>query len=366
MSRWKSAGVVALLLAVGLCGALHGLPESASRSLASDHAVGQSFRDCESYCPEMVVLPAGRFRIGSPVTEAGRGSDENPQRAVTINYNLAVGKYPVTRGEFAAFVANTGRRPGPCEHWDGKSFRVEEAMDWSNAFHQTDKHPVVCFNWGDSQAYVQWLSNKTGKRYRLLSEAEWEYAARGGTTTAWYWGKSEAKQCRYANGADLSAKTQGVTAPEFVRCNDKYAHTSPVGSFHPNRFGLYDMGGNVGEWVQGCYQDTYRDAPTDGSAVETCAEKFQNARVMRGGGEMSKCRRSVPIVLDFVWPEPIRESRGTKARCQFLISQRSSSTRRLRLARVRGEQLAFVGCAAKINSVTLPKDAAKLRSERPN
>lgn len=283
MNYWKCAHLVALVLAASLFNAVDSLPETANRPLASDHAIGQSFRDCEVYCPEMVVLPTGRFTIGSPLSETGRGSDENPQRVVTINYTLAVGKYPVTRGEFAAFVEDTSRRLGPCEHWDGKSFRVEEATDWRNAFHQTDKHPVVCVNWGDSQAYVQWLSNKTGKRYRLLSEAEWEYAARAGTTTAWYWGKSEANQCRYANGADLAAKTQGVTAPEFGRCDDKYAHTSPVGSFHPNKFGLYDMGGNVGEWVEDCYQATYRDAPTDGSAVETCAEKFQNARVMRGG-----------------------------------------------------------------------------------
>lgn len=282
MTRSNCAGLV-VVLAVGLCNVVGGLPESANRSLPGNHAVGESFRDCEAYCPEMVVLPAGRFTIGSPINEAGRGSDESPQKTVAIRYTLAVGRYPVTRGEFAAFVENTNRRLGRCEHWDGKSFRVEEAVDWSNAFHQTNSYPVVCVNWDDSRAYVQWLSNRTGKRYRLLSEAEWEYAARAGTTTAWYWGKSEANQCRYANGADLSAKTEGVTAPEFVPCNDKYAHTSPVGSFHPNEFGLYDMGGNVGEWVEDCYQDTYRDAPTDGSAVETCAEKFQNARVMRGG-----------------------------------------------------------------------------------
>lgn len=116
-----------------------------------------------------------------------------------------------------------------------------------------------------------------------MSESEWEYAARAGTISAWYWGNSEANQCRYANGADLSAKAQGVTAPRFVSCDDKYAHTSPVGSFRPNKFGLYDMAGNVGEWVEDCYQDTYRGTPADGSAVETCMAKFHNARVMRGG-----------------------------------------------------------------------------------
>jgi formylglycine-generating enzyme required for sulfatase activity len=252
--------------------------------LDNHHAVGQSFRDCNASCPEMVVIPPGKFTIGSSINEHSRGSDENPQQQVTIAYALSVGKYPVTRGEFEVFVKDTGRMLGPCEHWDGNSFRTEEGVFWNNVFHQSDRHPVVCVNWEDARAYVQWLSRKTGKSYRLLSEAEWEYAARAGTTSAWYWGDSEANQCRYANGADLSAKAQGITAAGFVNCNDGYPRTSPVGSFRPNPFGLYDMAGNAGEWVEDCYQDTYRGAPTDGSPVETCMPKFHDARVMRGGG----------------------------------------------------------------------------------
>lgn len=274
----------ALAVALGLCNNIDGSPAVTNPAVARDHAVGQSFHDCEAYCPEMVTLPPGRFTIGSPIDEIGRGSDENPQKVVTIAYAFAVGKYLVTRAEFAAFVKDTGRKLGPCEHWDGKSFRVEEGVYWSNVLHQTDRHPVVCVNWEDSRAYVEWLSQKTRRRYRLLSESEWEYAARAGTTSAWYWGNSESNQCRYANGADLSAKGQGVTAPRFVGCDDKYAHTSPVGSFRPNKFGLYDIAGNAGEWVEDCYQDTYRDTPADDSAVETCMAKFHNARVMRGGG----------------------------------------------------------------------------------
>lgn len=256
----------------------------AADPLIDGHAAGESFRDCEAYCPEMVVVPPGKFTIGSPMTEAGRGSDETPQQVVTIARALAIGKYPVTRGEFAAFVKDTGRDLGPCEHWDGKSFRIEEGVYGNNVFHQTNRHPVVCVNWDDAQAYVQWLSRKTAKRYRLLSEAEWEYAARAGTVTAWYWGASEADQCCYANGADLSAKARGVAVAGFVNCDDKYPETSPVGSFPANQFGLFDMAGNAGEWVEDCYHDTYRDVPRDGSAVETCMPQFQNARVMRGGG----------------------------------------------------------------------------------
>lgn len=280
LKHWATIAV-----AMSLCCSPEGFAASPGSSPGGDHPVAQqAFRDCARDCPEMVVIPPGRFTIGSPIGEAGRGSDENPQKIVTIAYALAVGKYPVTRGEFAAFVADTGRKLGPCEHWDGKSFHVEPGIYWSNAPHQTDRHPVVCVNWDDTQTYVQWLSHKTGRRYRLLTEAEWEYAARAGTTTAWYWGDSEAAQCRYANGADLSAKAQGVAVSGFVSCDDKYPQTSPVGTFGTNKFGLYDMAGNVGEWVEDCYHDTYLDAPDDGGAVETCMPKFHDARVMRGGG----------------------------------------------------------------------------------
>ena len=248
------------------------------------HKAGQTFRDCNGSCPEMVVIPPGKFMIGSPASEPGRGTDENPQQQVTIGDRLAAGKYPVTRAEFAEFVKDTGRKLGPCEHWDGQSFHVAEGIYWNNVDGQTDRHPVVCVTWEDARAYVQWLARKTGKSYRLLSEAEWEYAARAGTTGAWYWGDQEADQCRYANGADASAKIKGTAAPEFVSCDDHFPRTSPVGSFRPNPFGLYDMAGNAGEWVEDCYHDTYSGAPTDGSAVETCMPKFHNARVMRGGG----------------------------------------------------------------------------------
>jgi Sulfatase-modifying factor enzyme 1 len=127
-NRWA-----VLVLAMGVWYAIDGLAASAHRALIGNHAVGQTFRDCKPYCPEMVFLPPGRFTIGSPLSEVGRGSDENPLKVVTIGYAIVVGKYPVTRGEFAAFVEDTGRKLGPCEHWDGNSFRVEEGIDWRNA-----------------------------------------------------------------------------------------------------------------------------------------------------------------------------------------------------------------------------------------
>jgi formylglycine-generating enzyme required for sulfatase activity len=173
-----SAGLfaVALLAAAGIVDGERPL----DGRVDANRAVPQSLRDCDIYCPEMVIVPPGSFTIGSPLGELGRGSDESPQRMVTIASTLAVGKYPVTRGEFAAFVKDTGRTLGPCERWDGNSFRIEEGTYWSGVFRQTDQHPVICVNWDDSQAYVQWLSRKVGKRYRLLSKAEWEYACSRG------------------------------------------------------------------------------------------------------------------------------------------------------------------------------------------
>ena len=131
------------------------------------------------------------------------------------------------------------------------------------------RRPVMNVSWEDARAYVQWLSRETGQRYRLLTEAEWEYVARAGTTTSRYWGQSEAGQCRYANGED-----------GFGPCPDGYENTAPVGSFQPNAFGLYDVLGNVLEWTEDCWNGDYSGAPTNGSAWQAgdCS-----LRVLRGG-----------------------------------------------------------------------------------
>jgi formylglycine-generating enzyme required for sulfatase activity len=134
------------LLATGLATSSRAWPHAQVALLASNHVVGQSFRDCQTYCSEMVIVPQGKFTIGSPIGEAGRGTDENPQKVITIAYALAVGKYAVTRADFAAFAEDTGQKLGPCEHWDGKSFGIEKGVYWNNAFHQDNRHPVVCAN----------------------------------------------------------------------------------------------------------------------------------------------------------------------------------------------------------------------------
>ena len=217
---------------------------------------GRSFRDCAD-CPEMVVVPAGSFMMGSPEVEQGRSKDESPQHKVQIPRALAIGKAEITRAQFARFVADSGHKAGGC---------------WSDpGFAQTDDHPVVCINWHDADAYTQWLARKTGKNYRLLSEAEWEYAARAGQQTARYWGEAFNPQgCKYANIADFTKN-----------CGDGQAHTAPVGSYQANSFGLHDMIGNAAEWTQDCWNDSYSGAPENGDAW---SEGNCDLRVLRGGG----------------------------------------------------------------------------------
>jgi len=239
---------------------------------------GQTFRDC-SDCPEMVVIPAGSFTMGSTVSELGNNFYtkyqlplEGVRRVVNI-HKFAAGKFDVTRGEWAAFVAATNRQTkGGCS-WSGlpqdstkNLWDPNPKASWRNlGFHQDDSHPAVCITWDDAQDYVTWLSQKTGAHYRLLTEAEWEYASRAGTTTAYPWGDSASHE--YANyGTDTTA---GVG---FATGRDKWITTSPVGSFPPNQFGLYDMQGNILQWVEDCFSPSYSGLPVDGSAYNVDVE----------------------------------------------------------------------------------------------
>jgi formylglycine-generating enzyme len=246
-------------------------------------AAGTVFRDCTE-CPEIVVIPPGNFSMGSPDSEPGRDEDEGPVHSVTLPRAFGVGKYEVTKAQFARFVQETGFSPGVgCYVWTGEEVENDSAKDWRNpGFAQTDNDPVVCVSWDDAKAYTQWLARKTGKAYRLLTEAEWEYAARAGSHSARPWGDDPGEACRYANVADATAKTgvPGFSKYELHACDDGHAYTAPVGSYQPNAFGLYDMIGNAWEWTEDCWNENYAGAPGDGSA-RTAGDCGR--RVLRGG-----------------------------------------------------------------------------------
>ena len=248
------------------------------------------FRDC-AQCPELVVIPLGRFMMGSPAGEEGRFSDEDPLHRVSISEPLAVGRYEVTREEFGHFVEAIGHSvPNVCWTYESGKWEERAGRSWRNpGYAQTGRHPAACLSWEDAQAYVHWLSRKTGASYRLLSESEWEYAARGGTRTARYWGEGETGQCRYANGADgtLKGRDSDWKWP-IAPCDDGAVHTSPVGSFMKNGFGLYDVLGNVWEWTEDCGHSSYAGAPKDGSAWTTGGECGK--RVVRGGSWSNRPR----------------------------------------------------------------------------
>ena len=164
---------------------------------------------------------------------------------------------------------------------DGK-LAEQAGRDWGNpGFPQTDRHPVVCVSWNDAKAYVQWLSNQGGGRYRLPSESQWEYAARAGESGPYSFGDSEGSVCDFANVYDGTAEQQSNRDYSFVApCDDGAVYTAPVGGYQPNGFGLHDMHGNVFEWTEDCYHDTYAGAPSDGAAwtAGDCAH-----RMYRGG-----------------------------------------------------------------------------------
>ena len=232
-------------------------------------------RECP-FCPEMVVVPAGRFTMGSPADEPERVQDNESQVPVTIAKPFAVGRFAVTRGEFAAFVTATGHNmDGGCWVDAGGSEKKEQAdRDWrSPGFAQTDRHPVVCVNWHDAKAYVAWLSFATGKSYRLLSEAEREYVTRAGTTTPFWWGSAiSAKQANYNGTAERyhGGGSKGKWRKETVT----------VDSFAANPWGLYNVHGNVWEWTEDCWNQSNAGNPGDGTAR---ARGNCTYRIIRGG-----------------------------------------------------------------------------------
>jgi formylglycine-generating enzyme required for sulfatase activity len=212
----------------------------------------------DDYCPEMVVVPAGSFIMGSPPNEKGRWDDEGPQHRVTIARPFAVAKFELTFSEWDTCVAY-----GNC------SPRIRDA-----GFGRKQQ-PTINVNWSDAQQYVAWLSKMTGKPYRLLTEAEYEYATRAGTQTVYPWGNQVGRN--NANCGVCGSRWDGK-------------QTAPVGSFAPNRFGLYDTVGNVEEWVEDCANDSYSGAPSDGSAWLTGDCSHRVLRASPWGGDAAVLR----------------------------------------------------------------------------
>lgn len=241
--------------------------EAALARLAPAYPVLRDRLNDGSQGPEMVVIPAGEFQMGSPSSEVGRYSDE-PTRAVRIEKSLAIGKYEVMFHEYDRFATATGK-PLPDDH------------DWGRG-----RRPVINVDWKNATAYAEWLSQQTGQRYRLPTEAEWEYAARAGTTTSRYWGDDPNEGCAYANAADLDGKKVFV-GWTVMQCHDGQVYTAPVGNYRNNEFGLYDMAGNVLEWTCSIY-DKESKAP-----AQRCQEPGGDQEMVVRGGSWSDEPRNV-------------------------------------------------------------------------
>ena len=233
---------------------------------AKSGKASQPVRDCPD-CPEMVVVPAGTFLMGSPATEAGRSNDEGPQHKVTFSRPFALGRYEVTFAEWDACVA-----AGGC---NGGRLSVQVWGRGSDQGWGRGRRPVINVSWRDTQAYVAWLSRATGKRYRLPSEAEWEYAARAGTTTPFSFGATiTTDQANYNGNYTYGTGRKG----------EYRGRTVPVGSLPVNPWGLYEMHGNVWEWVEDVWHDSYQGAPADGSVwTDLAGPDYFIPRVLRGG-----------------------------------------------------------------------------------
>ncbi len=270
-----------------------GAPVVARRPAGLAPAPLSTFKDCD-HCPEMVVIPAGSFMMGAGPGDAKVAYDqydipsELPRHQVKIGYEFAIGKFEVTVDEFAAFVSDTGIKTGgncmiretdtgpqkgryigtlnPTLDTGGgvDAVGISDGTFAQPGEKVTEREPATCISRNEAEAFLGWLSAKTGRHYRLPTEAEWEYATRAGTDTAFFWGNSDKLTCRYANFADSgSYYFQGMAGP----CREKIRPlwSAPAGSYAANPWGIYDTSGNVQEMLEDCWHDTYDGAPADGS-----------------------------------------------------------------------------------------------------
>ncbi|MFO1466792.1 MAG: bifunctional serine/threonine-protein kinase/formylglycine-generating enzyme family protein [Steroidobacteraceae bacterium] len=269
-SQWViGGGVAAALLAAAamifLALAPPGLMQRLQGTATGARHAPTVLRDCPT-CPLMSVVPAGHFMQGSSSDEAGATPFERPRHPMEIPKPFAMGVNEITVGEFKEFVDATGRQVHGCEVYSNDRWQLRAGASWmSPGFSQSPMHPVACVSFEDATAYVQWLSGRSGHRYRLPSASEWEFAARAGGEAQTAWGSNATLACGHGNVADQNALLlyPGWNAFE---CSDGYVATAPVGSFAANAYGLNDLYGNVFEWVQDCWSDDYSSAPRRGEA----------------------------------------------------------------------------------------------------
>ena len=244
-------------------------------------------------CPQLVPVRGGEYLMGSSKADIDAGlaaNNEGPQRNVRVPQALAVGRFEVTRDQYEAFVQATGREVGnKCWTMENNEPKERDDRSFRNpGYAQAGNHPAVCINWQNAKAYADWLSMITGKRYGLLSEAQWEYVARAGNTGRYSSGNAESDLCAFGNGADRSAGAAKLPANwDYLRCDDRYVHTAPVGSFKANGFGIFDLMGNAWEWTQDCYADSIPAQPADGNSL-TALDCQQ--RTVRGGAWSATAR----------------------------------------------------------------------------
>jgi len=301
---WCFVGVL-VALAAGCGGADPARPSPEQQAAAK--ASGVPVETTNSIGMKLVLIPAGEFVMGSgesakdtaaffnktygeDLVQADWFKDEHPQHRVRITKPFYLGTYHVTRGQFRQFVADSGYKTDAEKGdtkgafgWDPdkKDFGFNEKYSWRNAgFEQTDEHPVVNVSWNDAVAFCKWLSGKQGKTYRLPTEAEWEYACRAGTTTRYSSGDDPETLAKVGNVADATAKAKFPDWKYTIKASDGYVFTSPVGSFKPNAFGLYDMHGNAWQWCADWYgAEYYAKSPAD----DPTGPDTGDGRVFRGG-----------------------------------------------------------------------------------
>ena len=287
MNNWAFRMSLAVLLTAGCTAGC-----TAGETAGKVYKGGDKIVDCPS-CPEMVVIAAGEFAMGSGDEERARegvpenfGNRERPVHHVKIGKAFALGRTEVTKAQYAEFSKATHRPVDDnCIGYDRErdNWALSKGSWLDPGFKQGDDEPAVCLGWNDARDYAAWLAKHTGKPYRLATEAEWEYAARGGTKTARYWGDTPRTVCENANVMS-TATFIDIGSPESwqdkLMCSGRDAWTTAVGSFEANPFGLNDMYGGVWEWVADCSHDNYDGAPSDGSSWD---QPDCDKRLVRGG-----------------------------------------------------------------------------------